>query len=124
MKEKFEGICRFCGQIQAVKAQDQAEADEIATKHCNCDDSKRYQKAEKLKDNLNLIAGDGCTAFGYLPVKDNVLMSIIDISNLVIDGAAQAISINVDNTVIKISANTKGDIKANRKETRSIGTEC
>ena len=66
MKEQT-GVCRFCGQIQMVKAGDgltEEELDRLATLQCGCDEAIAIQKVEQKKtyaeSNIKqLFAEDG-----------------------------------------------------------------
>lgn len=40
----YEGVCRYCGQLQTVIANSQEEADHIITETCNCQGAE-YEKS-------------------------------------------------------------------------------
>lgn len=50
--EKYIPICRFCGQIIACDEdfENEEQAVEYASRHCKCDEAKRYNRVECSKE--------------------------------------------------------------------------
>lgn len=42
----YEGVCKYCGQIQNVTAESQEEADKLATNRCYCQGATKAKNAK------------------------------------------------------------------------------
>lgn len=120
---RFEGVCRFCGQIQTVEAADQHQADNIATYQCTCPDGSRARRIYKLEENIDAICGQGAEEYGLEPVDKDVQMVLNEIGGLAMADRLQSASININDTVVKIIVNTKGAVKVTRRATKALQTE-
>lgn len=52
----YQGVCKYCGNIQPVMASTQEEADEIVSGKCDCGVAKTEEKKTKLMERINYIA--------------------------------------------------------------------
>lgn len=121
--QTFEGTCRFCGQIQPVMAESFEAADLIVTDRCNCDGAALEKRKACLRENIVEVAGSGCEKYGFNPLDIEIIDLIYAAGVMVMNDEVQQISICADGTVVKISINTKGQVKVTRKEQKNISAE-
>lgn len=121
--QTFEGTCRFCGQIQPVMAESPEEADSIVTDRCNCDGAIFEKRKACLKENIAEVAGAGCEKYGFNPLDVEITNLLYAAGVMVMLDKMQQISVSADGTAVKISVNTKGQVKVTRKEQKNISTE-
>lgn len=109
MKDEKQGYCRFCGQaIYNATAATQAEADEKATRECDCLEAKKYltkmKKIEKAKVRLGEMLAP---IFGEVSAVEALAKSAVE---KVVDRNIRSLSISCDEAIIKIAENAKGNI--------------
>lgn len=109
-------VCRFCGQALATDLvfDDAAEAEEWASRNCDCPDAKLYSDIEASKDRARRWMSE-------LEEKamDIVCNMIAAIGFEVID----AVTIKLDSNLsvgLKKNGNGKITVKLNRKKTESF----
>lgn len=120
----FTGICRFCGQTQTIEAKTQEDADKAAALKCNCEEGEKFRRQEKLHIKINGCAGENCKDFGFRPVNKEALELIHDIGDLVLYNEIQSVKFSIDNTIVTLSRNSKGNVKVSRSEKKNISAEC
>ena len=121
---KTQGICKYCGQIQTVDAVDQDDANRKATLNCTCEGSDIERRRQNLHENIKAICGEQCEAYGLKVLKQDVELQIHDIAEFVLFRKIQSVTINVDNSTVKISGNSKGDVKVVRTMKNAFMAEC
>lgn len=109
MIDEKQGYCRFCGQvIYDATAATQAEADEKATRECNCAEAERYRAKLKKIEKAKVRLGEMLSPiFGEASAVEALAKSTVE---KVVDKNIRSISIYCDEAVIKIAENAKGNI--------------
>lgn len=104
--ELYTGVCKYCGQVANVKVENEDDADIIATESCDCDEAKKLQRKNVVKENLSIIIKD-------LDVKTK--MTIQDLADCICDEKVDTANIDVNGIKITIKR-TKEKVKVSRKE--------
>ena len=118
--EMINGICRYCGQGVLVKAMDQRDADLKAADECSCGKAvamKMYHKAEMRLEELIGAAVDD----GYAQVLPEQRVFAFNMLEMVCNEYASAITMNMEDSVVKIVAAGEGKVKMSR--TRKVQKE-
>ena len=110
--QMINGICRYCGQGVMVKAMDRRDADLKAVA------MKMYHKAEA---RLEELIGDAAVAEGYAQVSSEQRVFAFNMLEMVCNEHAGAITVNIDDSVIRIAAAGEGKVKLSR--TRKVQKE-
>lgn len=117
--EKYWSTCKFCGQVLACDEdfENEEQAQEYASRHCECEDSKRYNRVESSKEKaINFL-----TEFNENQIAV-ICKAIADVGYDVID----TITLKIDSKhtdsqhTIKIKLDSYGrvvcDLKKSEKE--------
>ena len=100
MKE-YEGICKYCGNIQPVLATDQEAANLIITERCDCGAADREKQKNMMIGNIKDIC-DGCNS-GMPQMGEELTQKVISLAMLVFDGTAESITAEIGKTKVKIA---------------------
>lgn len=78
-ENKYIGMCRFCGQVNATIALDNpAEAEEEATRMCNCLEAQHYsrmqEQIENANDRIDQLCGITSENYGFKPLSENFVI--------------------------------------------------
>lgn len=109
--EMMNGSCPYCGQVIAVKAMDQRDADLKAADKCGCDEAKRAQRFKEAAAYLQQISsGEDCRELGFMELNEKQ----IQIANLALETVCKynvsSVQINLEDSVLKITAKAEGKI--------------
>ena len=115
MRETYQGICTYCGQIQTVAAESQREADVIATKKCDCPAGEFENRKERLEETARLFSEE----YG-----EEVAGEVFKLSLLALRGILQQATLNVEGVAFKVTLNSKGQVKIQKKETKQAEVQC
>lgn len=116
MKE-YEGICKYCGNIQPVLATNQEAANLIITERCDCGGAEREQQKNKMIENIESICNGRDS--GMPQMGEELTQKVISLALLVFDGTAESITVETGKTKIKI-ARSSGKIKVSRTMNRKL----
>lgn len=113
--EMMNGTCSYCGQVIAVKAMDQQDANLKAIDECNCEKAARARRYKRANSYLQqLIAGEYCRAAGFVELSEKQ----IQLATLALEGACKddipSVQINLEDSVLKIAAKAEGKIAVTR----------
>ena len=59
MTDTYEGICRYCGQMQSIIAESQEAADSAVTRNCDCSGSTLAKRDEMIKEAALVLSPGG-----------------------------------------------------------------
>lgn len=103
------GTCKFCNQTMIVADVDnQADADEYASRNCNCNEGRAYRNIEDMKEEAkenarSLFEIDNDVPFPEDPsiiTKNQKLIKLMDnIIDSIAEGAIKKSSIKIDERV-------------------------
>lgn len=119
--KNYEGVCRFCGQVQTVQADSQEEADRIATLSCNCDKAEAYRRKEDLLELINQTCGDLPRESGFESLPERQVHAIRVIGELVADGDLQKATIDVADSRCMIGKHKDGSFVFTRNKALTPG---
>lgn len=102
-----KGTCKGCGQAQIVPADNDVEADKIATERCTCPEGKEIRAKNRLMQNIDDICGEGCKRIGMDPVSPRTIERIKEAAELVHGRKMDKAVFSIDGTLITIIAKTK-----------------
>ena len=109
--QSFIGKCRFCGQENAVIAEDQEEANEIISADCYCGGAKREdeikRKKAELQGRIDELTGPECTELNFMPLPDELREVLNKIGEAVVDGEIRQMSMKAYGTQITIRGGEK-----------------
>lgn len=120
----LEGTCRYCGTIQPVMAADQTDADNKISADCPCGGAAKAKKRIHILENIDAIAGDNAVKMGFSSVEGGTLSWLKRTAELVLEGKADKVSVDIDGTKIVIGITSKGDVKVKRNKTASVVLEA
>lgn len=120
----YEGVCRYCGNIEPVMAGSQEEADNIISKTCTCSGAVLADRQEQLIQNLEMTIGPACEDAGFDAFEAELVSAISIIARFVLIDSLQSVTVTHGNTTLKITINTKGQVKVSRAEKKGIAAEC
>lgn len=106
----------YCGQTKIVKADDQDEANMIASASCGCMEGELERKKEHVKEQLDELIGELAPDNGWDPARPDVFNTILEVAYRVAEGSISSCSMRVDDTNLKISR-SKGKINIERSKT-------
>ncbi len=109
--EMMNGSCPYCGQVIAVKAMDQRDADLKAADKCGCDEAKRAQRFKEAAAYLQQISsGEDCRELGFMELNEKQ----IQLANLALETVCKynvsSVQINLEDSALKITAKAEGKI--------------
>lgn len=115
MDEKMvaSGRCIFCGQTMMMeKGMPESEADEEATKGCNCEEGREYRKKMIKKERAMQNTAE---LFGKSTVTDLLDEAI----EAIFMGIIKKITLEIENGIkAAVSINNKGEINVEKTETK------
>lgn len=85
----IEGACRFCGQMQRIKASEPlegAEADNYVTQYCKCEDAVRMRARDALTGNIDSVLGIECANYGFEVIAADIIECIRNLAPTIMDG--------------------------------------
>lgn len=119
---RMYGACRFCGQARnVIDCRSEEEANEYATRHCNCGEAQEYQADIKKKEHRQRVLKD-CASnlddlFGRDIQEEKTMRMLRSAAEQVYDKVIASISVRLSYTVsVKISRNAKDNISIERKD--------
>lgn len=119
--DTYQGICKYCGQIQPVMAMDQTDADQKITECCNCDGAKHEKKKQQLLENLDYTIGEGAANMGFKRVSEGQESLITEMAMAVLEGKLEKATCQIDSTVITITMSSdKCKVKRMDKKTMAL----
>ena len=122
--DTYQGTCKYCGSVQPIIAESQMAADAIIERKCDCGGYVREGRLLQLKEALKGTVGEECSIYDLQPLEEAVVDFLHKAGVMVFDNRIQKIAVDVDGVSIRISVNTKGVVKVDRKESRKICAEC
>lgn len=113
--EMMNGTCPYCGQVIAVKAMDQRDADLKAADECNCEKAARARRYKEANSYLQqLIAGECCRSAGFVELT----LKQIQLASLALESVCKddvpSVQINFEDSTLKIAAKAEGKIAVTR----------
>lgn len=107
----MNGACPYCGQVIAVKAMDQRDADLKAADKCGCDESKRAQRFKEANTYLQQITtGEDCRESGFMELSEKQMQLASLALETVCKNNVSSVQINLEDSALKISAKAEGKI--------------
>ena len=119
--EMINGVCRYCGQGVLVKAMDQRDADLKAADECSCGKAVAMKMYHKAEMRLEELIGDAAVDDGYARVSPEQRVFAFNMLEMVCNEYASAITMNMEDSVVKIVAAGEGKVKLSR--TRKVQKE-
>lgn len=114
---EMTGTCIYCGQTRMVDAENQSEADTMASELCTCDNPAK--KERKLRDNIEKLCGEGAKEFGMKAVNDGIKREILRLGLLCLNNDISAASLKISDSTITIKPTTDF-ISVSRKKVLSV----
>lgn len=117
-----EGVCRYCGQVQVVKASEPLEgnaADEWITRHCKCDEAAKARIAEAMEERIEALL-NACRVAGFEPESAETVEIVAQIAHSVLDEVIDKVTLTLpsgDKLTIKA---TKYDVSIKRQQKRTM----
>lgn len=109
--EMMNGSCPYCGQVIAVKAMDQRDADLKAADKCGCDEAKRAQRFTEANTYLqHITSGEECREAGFMELSDKqAQLANLALETVCKDNVA-SVQINLEDSTLKVAAKAEGKI--------------
>lgn len=117
-----EGVCRYCGQVQVVKASEPLEgnaADEWITRHCKCEDAAKARTAEAMEERIEALLND-CQSMGFKPENAETVEIVTQIAHSVLAEVIGNVALTLpsgDKLTIKAA---KDDVSIKRQQKRTM----
>lgn len=119
--DTYQGVCKYCGQIQPIMAMDQQDADQKITECCNCDGAKLEKKRQQLLENLDYTIGEGAANMGFKRVSAGQESLITEMAMAVLEGKLEKATCQIENIVITITmASDKCKVKRTDKKAMTL----
>lgn len=121
--EIMMGVCRFCGQVQQVRAETQEEADAKAALYCKCDGAAQTRRVMETirdaRDKAEDLLGEGGALDGFVPVTDEGVRALIDaaIERAAFGEIREAAFQIIGHGAVKITRTKSGGVKIERSRT-------
>ena len=123
MAETMTGACRYCGQVHAVVAKSQREADMLATESCNCEEAIRHQRRKMAVEKIEMLKTLPEEQTGFRPVSEELCMLLKQLGGKMADGALDNISLTAEGR--RIGMRMKQDnIKITQQKSVKSELEC
>ena len=123
MLEMMEGACRYCGQMVAVNAADQEDANLKATERCTCGQANYEKRKARMLEYINDIFGNGAPEYELDTVSELELELIRAAGINVLSGDVSKVSYDLmcgDTAVIQEKKET---VEITRKHGQVIKTK-
>lgn len=121
MMKELTGACLFCGQTRIVEAEDQREADRIATENCACDNLMK--RAKQFSENVDMVCGATSTQYGMEQLTEEVIDEIKQAGALCLHGLIDSAGFRVPDSTIGVKR-TKDGVSISRKKVSSVKLEA
>ena len=117
------GVCRYCGQVQTVVAQDQQEADRLAVESCNCEAAIRHQRRKMAVEKIEMLKTIPEEQTGFRPVSEELCMILKALGGEMADGKLDNVGLTAEGR--RISMRMKQDsIKITQQKSVKSELEC
>lgn len=119
MAETMTGTCKYCGQVQNVRAFTEQEADIIASDNCDCSESKLAQKKKQVFADIEEISKGNLNA----PTLSYEVVELLKFA------AEKIIKNNLNSSTFKLGSctitikETTSKIKVTRKDVTTTSVE-
>ena len=121
--DTMTGICRYCGQVHAVVAEDQPEADRLAIESCNCEGAIRHQRRKEAVEKIELLNTLPEDQTGFRPVSEELCMLLKALGEKMADGKLDNVAMTAEGR--RISMKLKADtIRIAQQKTVKSELEC
>ena len=117
--ENMMGICEYCGNEIGVIAENQQQANELASEQCSCLGQRIAQRKNKVKEKIKELTDPQCEALNFIPVDDEIRVLIETLGCMAVEGRIQQVMLKIDGTIITIKSGEK--TKVARKFTYEQG---
>ncbi|MDD2218242.1 MAG: hypothetical protein PHX63_07435 [Eubacteriales bacterium] len=112
--ETYQGICRYCGEIQPVMAVDQVDADNKISDTCACGGATTEKRRKAMNKNIEKICGSGAVGCGFYEVEPYTREIINKAAEAVLLGHISAAGLELEDSTLSIKE-TKGKTRIQRK---------
>ena len=113
----YEGVCKYCGNVQPIMAMDQTDANEKISENCDCGGAELERKKQLLLQNIKKTIGRECVDFGLRQVSKEQEELITGMALAVLHGWIESASCKFEGTTVTIKE-TGGKIKLQRTDTK------
>lgn len=118
----IEGACRFCGQVQTIKASEPLEgaaADQYVTRYCRCEDAQRLRARDELTGNIDSVLGIVSAEYGFEVIDADIIERIRNLALTVIDdGLKQLDVVFACGDKLTVKYNKRGEVTATRTKAK------
>lgn len=114
--ENYEGICKYCGNIQPVMAADQHDADEKISRDCECGKYEQEKQRKLLKNRAKELFGQEAIKSGFKAMEEETLIFLYEAIDAIVEQALDSISVNANGEKVSIKAKANGKIEIERKK--------
>ena len=122
------GACPYCGQLVALEreAESEEEATRLAAETCSCVGARRgqetVQRIETAHERIHQLFGEEATEYGFKPISAVEPIDLLkDIAVLVARGVISSAAMSISGQCrAKIGLTSKGEIRVERSEARSL----
>ena len=115
------GTCMSCGQTRVVDAEDQQEADRLATENCSCDNN--LKKCRQLRENIEELCAERAKSYGFDSVDEDTIDILKKVGELCIFGYIKQASFTAYGTAIGIRQ-IKDGVSVTRKKVSAVKLEA
>lgn len=123
MSETMMGTCKYCGQVHAVVAEDEWEANELAEQSCNCEGAIMHQRRKEAVEKIELLKQLPEDQTGFRPVSEELCMMLKNLGARMADGKIDNVGVTAEGR--RISMKLKADtIKISQSKTVKSELEC
>ena len=105
MEETMMGVCRYCGQVHAVVAGSQREADRLAIESCDCDEAIRHQRRKESIEKIDMLRTMPEDKTGFRPITEGLCDTMKYMAEKMVDGQIDAISLSAEGCTFKLKLN-------------------
>lgn len=119
--EQMTGTCLFCGQTRLVEAEDQNEANRIASETCTCDNN--FKRVRQCSDNIEKICGETAKDYGMDIVVEDVIDELKEVGKLCVFGYMLGASFRLADSTVAIKQ-TKDGVSVSRRKISSVKLEA
>ena len=117
--ENMMGICEYCGNEIGVIAENQQQANELASEQRSCLGQRIAQRKNKVKEKIKELTGPQCETLNFIPVDDEIRILIETLGCMAVEARIQQVMLKIDGTIITIKSGEK--TKVARKFTYEQG---
>jgi len=119
--KSYEGICKFCGQVQTVQADSQEEANMIATLNCNCSGSEEYRRKQDLAELINETCELVLPETGFVKMSDEQLEALHQIATMLASGIINKVTLDIADSRCVMSEHKDGSFTFKRNKVLQLG---